>query len=252
MRYLCKTMGAWASAACAAVLSASCSDGSERFFVVQNQVPEAGCVIPGARGTLYRGSGTLDVGLVSANALVGYRLYPLLQSDLPALGESGGTEPNRIALRELRVRLEPGPGAPQELLDLFAAPELQPYLSYGEPWSGTLEPGGGTLSASVTVVTGEVARAIRASGMLDTLSHVPLTARVRAVGDTLSDAIESREFVYPIKACQYCLVSNLGACPVAPVNTGNACNIAQDNRVDCCSNGQAFICPSVAPATATN
>jgi hypothetical protein len=142
MRYLSKTIGVLLLGVSAAAAPAGCSVGSERFFVVQNQVPQDGCVIPADRGSLYRGSGTLDVGLVFDGALVGYQLFPLLQNDLPALGQAGGTEPNRIALREFRVHLELAPDAPPALHYLFAAPELGPYLAYSEAWSGTVDPGG--------------------------------------------------------------------------------------------------------------
>jgi len=250
MRYLINVSGAWAL--CAVLLLAGCGGEWERFFIVQNQVPEDGCVVPAAKGNLYRGSGVMDVGLVNAGATTGYILFPLLQNDLPALGQAGGTEPNRLSLREFRVQVEPGPGAPQALLDLFAAPELAPYLAYSEPWSGSVDPGGGNTAAAVTAVPAEVARRIDATGLLDTLSEVPLVARVHAVGDTLSQTIESREFVYPISACKYCLLSYLAACPYEPTNTGNACNVAQDAPVDCCSDGQSLICPARAPSTTTN
>jgi hypothetical protein len=230
----------------AAALLAACGADSDRFFIVQNQVPQDGCVIPGDHSTLYRGAGTFDVGLVSAG-WGGYRLFPLLQSDLPALGQEGGTEPNRLSLRKFHVVLDLGAEPPPEMVALFANQALWPYLDYEEPWSGTLEPGGGTISAGVTVVPAEVARQIDASGVFDRISSVLLEARVRAVGDTLNDTIESREFRYPIYACKHCLISYLGTCPYAPVNTGNVCNVAQDDAVDCCTDGQSLVCPARAP-----
>jgi len=211
---------------------------------VQNQVPKDGCVIPADRGALYMGSGTLDVGLVTQEALVGYQLYPLLQNDLPELGQEGGTEPNRIALREFRVRVELAADAPPELQLLFANPGLAPYLAYREPWSGSVDPGGGNTAASVTAVPAEIARQIAATGVLNTLSSVGLFARVTAVGDTMSDAVESHDFLYPIFACNHCLISYLAACPYAAVNKGNVCNVAQDGMVDCCSDGQTLQCPA--------
>jgi hypothetical protein len=241
----------WLLSVCLATLTAGCGGEWERFFIVQNQVPQSGCVIPASPGGVYRGSGTLDVGLVGASALDGYVLFPLLQNDLPAMGDNTTTEPNRLALREFRVQLELAPGAPAALAAVFAQPELAPYLVYSQPWSGSVDPGGGNTAAAVTVVPGEVARRIEKTGVLDTLSSVALTARVRAVGDTLSDTVESREFVYPITACKYCLVSYYGACPFQAVNTGNVCNLAQDNAVDCCGDGSSMMCPARMP-TATN
>jgi hypothetical protein len=250
MSNACKRAVSWVAGVCAAALLVGCSsDGSERFFIVQNQVPQDGCVISGDHTALYRGRGILDVALVFDGALVGYELFPLLQSDLPVMGQTSGTEPNRMALREFRVRLETAPGAPAAVVDLFASAALQPNLAYSEPWSGTLEPGGGTVSAAVTVVPAEVARQIRATGVLTTISDVGLTARVRAVGDSLTDSFESREFVYPIDVCNGCLISNISACPSAPVNKGNACIVSQDEPVDCCSDGASLVCPSRAPAS---
>jgi hypothetical protein len=248
MTYSSHAIRGWALGAWAAVLLAGCGADSDRFFIVQNQVPEDGCVIPGDHTTLYRGTGTLDVGLVSAGA-GGYRFFPLLQSDLPALGQAGGTEPNRMALRKFHVVLDLGAEPPPEVVELFGTPALWPYLDYEEPWSGTLEPGGGTISAGVTVVPAEVARQIDATGVFDRISSVLLEARVSAIGDTLSDTIESRQFRYPIYACKYCLISRLGTCPYAPANAGNVCNVAQDDAVDCCTDGQSLICPASAPAT---
>jgi hypothetical protein len=229
----------------------ACSGGlSDQFFIVQNQVPQTSdnaCMIPADKGATYRGSGVMDVALVGERALDGYILFPLLQNDLPARGQPGATEPNRLVLNEFRVRLEAGPGAPQDLADLFASPGLAPYLSYSVAWSGSVEPGGGNTSAGVTVVPAEVARQIAGSHILDQLLEIPLNARVTAVGTTLSDTIESKEFVYPIAACQYCLVAGVASCPAQPVNTGNPCNIAQDASVDCCDDGKSLVCPSRAP-----
>jgi len=186
---------------------------------------------------------------VSKTAQVAYVLFPLLQNDLPEFGQAGGTEPNRIALRRFDVHLELAADMPSPLPEIFASLRAANYLDYSEPWSGTVDPGGGNTAASVTVVPGEVARQIAASGVLNTLSSVGLFARVTAVGDTLSDAVESREFVYPIFACNHCLISFLAACPYAAVNKGNACNIAQDGMVDCCGEGEALQCPARLPVT---
>jgi hypothetical protein len=232
----------------ALMIAGGCSGTSDEFFIVQNQVPEANCTIPATKGNLYRGSGVMDVGLVSEHAEIGYRLFPLLQNDLPAAGKAGATEPNRLALSEFRVHVLPGRGAPAELVNLLASPALAPYITFSEPWSGSVDPSGGNTAASVTAVPAEVARQIAASGMLASYTDVPLLVRVTAVGSTLSETIESRAFEFPIKACQYCLVSAVGACPATPANTGNACNVAQDDPVDCCSVGDGSLsCPSRAP-----
>lgn len=222
-------------------LGAACSDVSEQFFVVQNQVPTEGCVIPGERSAAYQGRGVMDVALVSDGALTGYRMFPLLQNDLPVRGE--GTEPNRISLSSFNVRLHLEPGAPVEIASLFAAGDIK----FSSPWSGTIQPGGGLLSASVPVVPAEIARQIRASHVLESISGVEMTAYLRAKGETLAETVDSREFAFPIHVCQGCLIANVQDCPYAAVNKGNVCNVAQDEPVDCCTDGVDMFCPSRAP-----
>src|SRR5262245_57151436 len=83
------------------LLSVTCSGPSDQFMILQNQVPESGCLISTTRG-VYRGSGVLDTALVGQGSPVGYSLHPLVHNGLPAVGEPGGREPNRIVLRSFR------------------------------------------------------------------------------------------------------------------------------------------------------
>ena len=229
----------------AAVSTASLSCGEEtRFFIVQNQVPQEGCVVSGERSKAYRGDGRLDVSLVGDTQLNAYRMYPLLQNDLPAAGVSGAVEPNRLVVKAFRVTLEldgDAPAAARQAFDALAA-ELR---SYEEPWAGTLEPGGATIPAGVTVVKGEVARRLRDAGVFDAATHLRVAARLRAVGARAEGDMTSMEFRFPIQLCSGCLVSGGGTCPIAERRfAGHACNIAQDEPVDCCRDGTALRCPA--------
>jgi hypothetical protein len=236
-------------AALAGLLS-SCSDDDGRFFIVQNQVPLAPCTVTTERN-IYSGEGLMDVALVRGDAAFGYDLFPLLQNDLPASGLAGSPEPNRLFVRAFRVRVEPGAGAPAALVQLFdrlsSTDQSRPLVEFQNPWAGTINPGGGLMAAGVGVVPGELARQIRAMRILDTTPTVPLIVRVRAVGQRQDGEVESKEFVFPIKACQGCLIANMRPCPYAPTFRGNGCNVAQDAMVDCCSAGVELICPATAP-----
>lgn len=235
----------------AAGLSAGCGQ-DERFFIVQNQVPTGGCIIT-PNVDVYRGEGTMDVELVSSTSTFGYVLFPLLQNDFPSTGGGGAPEANRLFVRAFRVRVEPGDGAPARVFELFdrlaGSDQTRPLIEYQEPWAGTLEPGG-RLPAGVGVIPAELARQLRATRVLDTAQTVPLTVRVRAVGQRSDGEIESKEFVYPIEACQGCLIADLRPCPYMPLRTGNACNISQDSMVDCCSAGVELTCPANSAAAA--
>jgi hypothetical protein len=228
----------------------ACSGESERFFIVQDQVPTASCVV-GPDRTTYRGDGVLDLSLVGADSPSGYQLFPLLQNDLPALAGESAAQPNRLFLRAFRVRVEPGEGAPARVTQLFdkLTGEASPLLAFQEAWAGTLEPGGGVLPAHVTVIPGELARQLRATRALETAAFVNLMVRVRAVGHRRDGDLESQEFSFPVRACEGCLVARLSACPYTPTNRGHACNVAQDEPVDCCQTGNALVCPATPPAT---
>jgi hypothetical protein len=232
----------------ASIGTAGCGEES-RFFIVQNQVPAEGCVVPGGRTDAYRGEGRLDVALIGESQTSAYRLFPLLQNDLPPAGGKGAAEPNRLVIKGFRVRVSLAPEAPaaaRQMFDAMAADETgRRFLSYDEPWSGTLEPGGDTMSAGVTAVPGEIARRLRASGVFDTAPVVNLVASVRALSERTAGDLESTELRYPIAVCKGCLVAFGGSCPLAERRfAGNACNIAQDEPVDCCMQDGVPRCPA--------
>ena len=222
-------------------------DESGQFVIVQNQVHDQGCTVPGSKGDVYRGEGRLDVALVGDDAQVAYRLYPLLQNNLRKLDRP--SEPNRLLLHSFNVAVDVDHTAPKAVIDVVA--KDQRLSRFGEPWSGTLDPGGSTLSAGVMVVTGELARRIRGTRALETQTSMRLFVTVQAVARTLDGgSIQSDKFRFPITVCQGCLVSSVQACPAIPRNLGNACNIAQDVPVDCCLSDNRLMCPAIAPPAA--
>jgi hypothetical protein len=233
-----------------AAVVAGCSAESDRFFIVQDQVPSASCQV-GPERTVYRGEGVLDLSLVGSTSAGAYQLFPLLQNDLPAVGEANASQPNRLFVRAFRVRVEPGDAAPAKVTQLFerlGADPTRSLIEFQVAWAGTVEPGGGVLPAAVTVIPGELARQLRATRALEMASFVNLTVRVRAVGARQGGDLESREFVFPVRACDGCLVSRLSPCPYTPANRGHGCNVAQDDPVDCCVTGNALVCPAIPAA----
>lgn len=226
-----------------------CGGESEQFSILQDQVPSEDCVVNTER-TLYAGEGLLDLLLVGPTTPFAYQLYPLLQNNLPGEGNSAAAQGNRLFVRAFRVRVEPGPGSPAKVTQLFeklaGAEQTASLVAFQESWAGTIDPGGGLLAASVTAIPGELARQIRNTKVLETTQFVDLVVRVRAVGQRRGTDIESQEFVFPIRACEGCLIASLSECPMTPKNLGHACNVAQDRPVDCCSEGADLICPSKA------
>jgi hypothetical protein len=221
----------------------SCGSQPGEFVIVQNQVPQEGCVITGDRGHLYRGEGRLDVSLVGDESAVGYRIYPLIQNNKRQLARD--VEPNRTFVHGFRVEVELDEG-PAAVAGAFAAP----WTSYEERWAGTVDPGGGLLPAAVTGIPGELARKIRATKALETTTFMRVFATVTALGKTTEgEPVESDSFRFPIRVCQGCLVASVQACPAAPRAMGHECNIAQDVAVDCCLADNRLVCPSIPPAS---
>jgi hypothetical protein len=228
----------------AAATGAACGGPTGNFYVIQNQVAGPGCTIPASEGGLYLGQGTLDV---RASGGTGYLLFPLLKNDLPAEG-MGGVEPNRIALEgfDIDVKLVAGPAAVSDLFGALAAdPATAPLMRYREPWSGSVEPGGGTTAASTVAFPSEAARLLRDGNVLGDGDSARFEIEVRATGRTLSGGVKSDPFRYPLRICDGCLINSMTACPAtAPVLQGGTCNPGQDEPVDCCTSGADLICPA--------
>jgi hypothetical protein len=224
-----------------------CGQDEGQFVILQNQVPQAGCVIPGELSKSYRGAGVLDVGLVRDGASAGYLLFPLLQNNYPK--RSTGADPNRLRLKgaHVSVRAVDVPDAVTAMLDqLAASADGQRFLDYDEPWSGTVDSGGGTLPMGLDAFPAELARRIRALGVLQKQTRLRFMLGVRAIADGPDGTLKSDEFDYPLDLCEGCLVTSAPACPAMPTAMGNACNVAQDDAVDCCVAGTALACPAVA------
>src|SRR3954452_20100450 len=117
------------------LLCACSEDGNSRFFILQNQVPTAGCVITTTR-TVYQGQGVLDLSLIGDDTFA-YELFPLIINSYPGSTAAGAPEPNRLFVRAFRVRIEAGDGAPQKVYDLFArlgnSAQTQGFLEFQQP-----------------------------------------------------------------------------------------------------------------------
>jgi hypothetical protein len=227
---------------------AGCTQPPDRFYIVQNQAPQQGqgCVIPSDQSAEYRGEGILDVSLVDG-ALGAYFVFPLLKNDLTK--SSGDIQLYRIRMSGFDIAVQAHDALPAAVAKLFADPASQPLLHHREPWSGTVNPGGGVVAATTDAISGDLARKIRDANDWKTTPYLELDAQISARGDNEAlGSVESDAFLYPIKVCSGCLVADVIACPyaMAPMHPGNACNPAQDDPVDCCSNpGGSLVCPPI-------
>jgi hypothetical protein len=223
-----------------AVVGLGCGMPPGQFVIIQNQVPTGeGCGIPASITPAYRGSGDLDVRLVSSGASLGYAVFPVMKNNLAASAEA--SDLNRIKVDSFDVDIE----LPEELAQL--ANDHDADLHYSIKYSASVSSGGGSTSAAVNAIPAALARAIRDTGYLTTMAFAELTTTIRARGETDSGrSVTSDPFVFPVRLCDGCLIASTSACDVAPEPThlGNACNVAQDDAVDCCTSGTNLVCPS--------
>jgi len=227
---------------------AGCTQPPDRFYIVQNQAPQQGqgCLIPSDQSAEYRGEGILDVSLVDG-ALGAYFVFPLLKNDLTK--SSGDIQLYRIRMSGFDIDVQAHDVLPAGVAKLFADPASQALLHHREPWSGTVNPGGGVVAATTDAISGDLARKIRDANDWKSTPYLELDAQIRARGDNEAlGSVESDAFLYPIKVCSGCLVAEVIACPytMPPMYPGNACNPAQDDPVDCCSiAGGSLVCPPI-------
>jgi hypothetical protein len=223
-----------------------------QFEILQNQVPQAGCVIPADEGNLYRGQGVLDLQLVRPGSTSAYFVFPLVKNNLPgATGE--GPDGNEIDVSSFAVDIMASrqgtmPARVQDLFDsLNGAAGSADYalLHYSLPWAVTIRSGGGTAATLVGAFPVDLASRILATGDVGVSPQsLLLNLRIRVFGSTNTQDMESDPFDFPLYVCAGCLIGNLLPCPFAgAANTGNECNVAQDNVVDCCSLNDQLICP---------
>ena len=237
----------------------ACGRVPGQFEIIQNQVPQPGCVISGEEGNVYRGDGQLDLSLVSSGSTSAYFVFPLVKNNLPG-SAGGGADTNRIAVKSFAVDISTSQfGAlPPKVNALFdslnaAGPGSADYslLHYSLPWAANIDSGGGTAATLVGSFPVNLAARVLATGDVGgSATSMLVNIRIRVFGSTNTQDVESDPFDFPVYVCSGCLIANLISCPFPsePSNPGNECNVAQDNFVDCCSLNGQLICPPLVVA----
>jgi len=209
-------------------VTAGCVD-ERSFVIIQNQVPETGCTIPGNMTDVYRPKGILDL-----QGQRGYEFFPLIRNDLlPSSGVDDQPERNLLFLKEFKVSLDLGVTASRSV-----PPEL---TDFDVPTSGLLSPGE-TRSSSVQVIPDLLVPFLTAPKEFRPV----VVATVQAVAEHNGEELESTEFVYPIELCNGCLVVKLSSCPGPDDDVTllpNLCGLPQDEAVSCCDDAaRGLVC----------
>lgn len=204
---------------CAAA-PACTTDGGAGFFIVHNQSPEDGCVIPSDVSSLYLSKGRIDI-----NASSGYLFTPVVQSLFQA-SETGDVD-HVIFVQGADVSLSYVTGGSGSL------------GSFRQSFSGSIFP------ASTTSFGFEILP-------FDTLGDIGGSAQVRAeitmFGNADGEDLTAEPYTYNIDVCDGCLQEVLSSCDIPEgysIKTGGACQLLQDGVVTCCQDETlGLLCPA--------
>lgn len=209
------TLGA---AACAT--SACTSQGGAGFFIVHNQSPQEGCVIPSDVGALFLSTGRIDV-----NATSGYLFTPVVQSLFTA-SETGDVD------HVIFVQ-----GADVSLTDL----DGNSLGSFRQRFSGSIFPDS-TTSFGFEILPRET---------IEELDEGQVQAEIMMFGTADGEDIEAEPYFYNIDVCNGCLREILATCDIPEgynIQTGGECQLYQDGFVTCCEDETlGTLCPAPAP-----
>ena len=248
----------FASALPLLLFAAACGRVPGQFEIVQNQVPQEGCLIDTGE-TLYRGDGTLDLALIQPGSRSAYLAFPLIKNNL-AGSTGGGPDTNAIDIHSFAVDISASKygSLPANVQALFNNLETSAHdsadyalLHFSVPWSAHVGSAGGVVATSVGAFPLELAARVAATGDVGVArTSLVINARIRAFGSTSTQDLESDPLDFPIYVCAGCLVANIAPCPYSatPTSLGNPCNISQDDTVDCCSSNGSLICPPLVSA----
>lgn len=229
-----------AAALAVVALAAACTDAGESMRIVQNQVPQAGCVIPTSATAAARARGRIETRAGS-----GYLFTPVIQS-LLVEDEGRGVE-RVVSMRGADIDVT----FPDGFFSASEEEELRDDVltRFSSSFSGTL-PAGGTLSVDFIIIPTGLLERVDAKLDADT-SAVEASVKVVAFGDTDGGEVESIPFYYPVTICTDCVSNSVGECsllePGDMLRAGGACNQFQDDVIDCCTSGGMLQCPAEVP-----
>lgn len=201
----------------AALGAVGCTAEYGSMVILQNQIPEEGCVISGSVDSEFRSS-----GLLHPDSQFGYVFTPVVRSIVDESARAG----RLIFVQGADIRVE-------NLADGSLAQE------FGSRFSGYIPPGD----------TIGVAFEITQPG----LAEGDYLARIQMYGTMDGGDVESQEFEYPVRVSADAFEVVVGSCSALPIGyvgeqVSNECNPLQDGFIECCDDGGAKVCPARGPS----
>lgn len=244
--------------------AAGCADTGDESFIIRNNLAVTGtsCMLNATTSADFQSRGQ-----ISTSSPTPYLLTPLIESRLTA--DPGQESLRTVMLMGAKVDLAIGPITVEDATGVvfscaaeganacFSESELSALAAAGTTkfrslFSAPLSPNKGLTSAAFDLVPTAALREIqRKAGTIAAGAHLhaQIVATAQVYGDLNGNEVEGVPFVYPVTACNDCVVNVVGTCAATSKTfkprPGNACNPFQDGTVDCCSNGADLVCPAV-------
>ena len=129
-------------------MASACTDADTPIFIMQNQVPDVGCLPPASLGSTF-----LPRGRIDTNAGDGYRFTPLVQN----IATSGDTAAQHVAFIEgadIELSFQSGFFSAEEVAARDEATQaLYSLLTrFSKRFSGAIQPNGGLTSFVFTII----------------------------------------------------------------------------------------------------
>jgi hypothetical protein len=224
------------------VFAAGCvGSGDETVVILQDQAPQAGCVVAAGIGSTFIGSGLIDTASAQ-----GYVFTPIAQNFATATAENEHQHIAFVTGADVDISF-----ADDTLTSKYAKDGV---TRFEVPYAAMIAPGG-TASMAFEIVPHSLINQLGAE-LSAPSDRVLLLVDVQLVGTLNNGDFNSQTFRFPVEVCSGCLAQSVGACSslstsFMPVNEGGNCNPLQDAPVDCCSNDTGgFVCPAVGTGAA--
>ncbi|MBL4635609.1 MAG: hypothetical protein JKY56_17245 [Kofleriaceae bacterium] len=219
-----------------------CVDAADSIVILNNQVPEAGCILKAGTNEPFFSRGQIDV--VDLSQTNGYLFTPVILNR--AVGNDSSD--SLFFAEGANVDLEFIP-------DFFSEDELAQLKADGnsrflQEFSGSVA-AEGTGTFDFEIIPRTMLSAIAAK--LQPGDSTRVLAKVEIVGKIGGGGVSSQLFSYPVDVCNGCLANNLGTCDQVPldleIRAGGSCQPLQDGVADCCTRTDGvLICPAISTA----
>ncbi len=224
---------------------AGCTNAGSPIFILQNQVPDEGCVISSSTSADFNPRGRIDV-----NAGAGYLFTPVVEN----VADQGDGAQGVVFVEgaDIELTLEKG------LLDAAVYDEAvsKNLIKFSKRFSGAIQPDGGTTSFAFTVIPDQLMTDYVAARLADDGSQLTeVKVGVSIFGNMNGGDVSTPTFNFWVDLCNGCMKQNVGACTdlssgFEPL-TGGECVTLQDVPLECCTaTDSSEVCPAVAETPA--